>query len=250
MKKRTTLDSKEMLRIGGEDMPRTVSNMFIVMLANTADAEMYEMTYRALNFVNMNRPSNSILTLVETNVHLQSESFYTEPYPVDRLLRKSPFNYNEALAFAVKDFKMLPTDIFCVLNNDIVVHRGAFVRLAAALQRWDVVSAWSDLTLVQKPFKGVEIEGYVCGRHFSGWAWMCRWGVISSIGFDRCFPPQLKFWYQDNRFVDTFKAAGFKHALIGTATVSHLESRSHRLLPNAAEATTGQQGVYESLRGQ
>jgi len=224
------------------------SNMFIVMLANSADREMYEMTYRAISFVNMHRPKNSILTLVETNVNIEKEPFYLEPYRVDRMLRNSPFNYNEALAYAVRDFQMLSTDIFCVLNNDIVVHAGAFEELVDALSRWDVVSAWADNSILHTDKHG-EAEGYAPSHFFSGWAWMCKWSMIEDIGFEECFPPVLRFWYQDNWFIEQFKRHGYRHALIRKAIVTHLESRSHRLLDNAREATIGQKDVYDNLRG-
>ena len=224
------------------------SNMFIVMLANTADHEIYEMTRRAINLVNMHRPKNSILTLVETNVNLEKEPFYLDSYKVDRLLCKTPFNYNESLGYAVRDFNMLSTDIFCVLNNDIVVHAGAFDELVDALNRWDVVSAWADNSVLHKDKHG-ECEGYAPSHFFSGWAWMCKWSMIEAIGFEECFPPVLRFWYQDNWFIEQFKRHGYRHALIRNAIVTHLESRSHRLLDDAREATVGQKDVYDKLRG-
>lgn len=224
------------------------SNMHIVMLSNTADKEIYEMTYRAIMFVNMHRPKNSILTLVETNVNLSDEKFYDTPYKVDRFLRKAPFNYNEALAFAVRDFAMLPTDIFCVLNNDVVVHPGAFAALIDALDRWDVVSAWADNSVLQREHQG-EVEGYLPSHFFSGWAWACTWGMIEDIGFEVCFPPELRFWYQDNWFIEQFRRAGKRHALIRKAVVTHLESRSHRLLDDVKAATVDQKATYDRLRG-
>src|SRR6478609_7825492 len=135
---------------------------FMVMLANTANAEMYYMTRAAIETVNKARGKNSLLTLVETNSGLQSESFYKEPYAVDRFMQMTPFNYNRALAFAVQDFKLLSSDFFCVLNNDIIVKPGAFDLLDAALEKWDVVSAWSESTLVQKNFHHKTTEGYIC----------------------------------------------------------------------------------------
>lgn len=223
------------------------SNMFIVMLANSADREAYEMTYRAIASVNADRPANSIFTLVETNLGIRDEEFYREPYRVDRMLCRAPFNYNVALAAGVDGFAMLPTDVFCVLNNDIVVHAGAFDALLDALTRWDVVSAWADNSVLQKDHHG-ETEGYQPSHFFSGWAWACKWSMISEIGFQRCFPAELQFWYQDNWFIDQFRARGKKHALIRKAVVTHLESRSHRFLKNVEQATVGQKAIFDQLK--
>lgn len=220
----------------------------VIMLANTADKQIYLMTMAAILSVRAAMGSSDQITLVETNANLKNEPWYTLPYNVDRLMFKTPFNYNAAVQFALRDLERQESDFFTLLNNDIVAFSDSLWFMEKALMGgWGAVSAWSATTLVQQSIHG-DIEGYRAGHTFSGWAWMTTFKVIDGIGVENLFPEELAFWYQDNFLLDVLQKHRIRHALIRRARIDHLESRSHRLLENQAEATVGQQPVYESLR--
>jgi len=220
----------------------------VVMLANSADKQIYQMTMAAISSVRAALGNGDDITLVETNANLRNEPWYTLPYTVDRLLFKTPFNYNAAVQFALKDLDRNPSDFFTLLNNDVIAFRDSLWFMEKALlAEYGVVSAWSATTLVQQSFT-CDVEGYRAGHTFSGWAWMTTFKVIDRIGVENLFPEELAFWYQDNFLLDVFQKNRIRHALIRKARIDHLESRSHRLLDDHAAATVGQHSVYESVR--
>ena len=67
--------------------------------------------------------------------------------------------------------------------------------------------------------------GYEIGKHVLGWCIIVDRIVMDKIGG---FDTPVSFWFSDDVYAEQIKAAGIKHALVGTSRVRHLTSKSLR----------------------
>lgn len=220
-----------------------MNKVLIIMLANTSDDQMREMTNTALNTAYANKGNGVDLKciLVETNSNSPGyeQDWVWTVYPHEQ------FNYNKFLNIGYRYSWELFPDFFpkvkngdfgeyvVVANNDLVFHENwAEILISSMDDNADLDSVspispgWvyhSDINEEWRIHRGFEI-----GRHFCGWLQMYHMRV-----WQKLFPldERFSFWAQDNDIAIRMSKMGMTHALVSTSRVTHLTSRSHNLIP-------------------
>lgn len=194
------------------------------------------------------------ITLVESNpdaVRITNIGEALTRYRVSFVQMAKPFGFNEFLCEGIS--RSQARYLVC-LNNDVNVRPGAIVELLKGCEQFDVVSAYNPLSPVQPALvSGIApadyFPGYRTSYQFSGWAWAARADrLFKDKKPEWYFPHDLKFWFQDNFFMDVLKAENKTQALCRRAEILHFENQSFDLLPDRHEFTEGQRGVYEQLK--
>ena len=218
-----------------------------IILSHCQDEYLTLMTKQAIESL-MNSESNIKfnLVIVETNGLLEFEGLFDEhktKYDYQIIYPRKSFNYNEFLQIGYEHLG--GADHILILNNDVICKSKFANNLVEHLTVYDSVSPRNPNSLLHKKSEGV-IEGYRSSYQVCGWALMFNKSVLNTISFRDLFPKEFKFWYQDNYYAHQLQKNGFKHALVCTSEVIHIENQSHALLTNEEEMTTKQYTVYKS----
>lgn len=194
------------------------------------------------------------ITLVESNLKAASEVPIGEAldrFSVRYVQPGKAFGFNEFLCEGILRSK---ARYLVSLNNDVNIRPGAIVELVKGCEQYDVVSAYNPLSPVQPAMvAGISptdyFPGYRTSYQFSGWAWAARADkLFKDHTLEHYFPHELKFWFQDNFFMDCLKAEKKTQALCRRAEILHFENQSFDLLADKHAMTEGQRDTYETLK--
>lgn len=210
-------------------------NIAAIMLSNTSDDQYYLMTENALTSMHKNKGSadNCIkCVVVETNKNAKkhNQDLSDTITPDD-----SVFNYNKYINYGYKHIiENYGNDIeyVCILNNDLIFHENWLINLISGLEdnNLDSVSplspGWFKHNDINEEWR--VHRGWDIGLHFCGWCLLFK-----KESYDKLNPldERFLFWCQDDDLAKTMDKLNMSHALISTARVTHLVSRSHNLIP-------------------
>lgn len=228
---------------------KSVNKIIVIMLSNTADEDIRDMTDNALNSMWQHKGKSELYcVLVETNPKAEpyTQEFVYTTYPL------LDFNYNKFLNIGYAIAKNSWPGFFAennynkyvvVANNDLIFHENwAEIMIKAMGDNQDLDST-SPLNPGWQFHQNYNEEwrihrGWGIGHEFCGWLQMYK-----KDSWDRLFPldEDFAFWCADNSMTLEMQKLGMVHALISTAKVTHLTSRSHHLIPNGkhSEWTSG-----------
>ncbi len=128
---------------------------------------------------------------------------------------REQFNYN---GFGNMGAKMGKAEWIMLANNDLVFRDGWLHNLIAG--GCEVVSPHEPNDTRQRDI--IEnTQGYVCGKHFSGWCFMIKRSLWQKIGG---FDTDVDFWCSDDVVIEQVKAAGVKPMVVKDSIVEHLGS--------------------------
>jgi hypothetical protein len=205
-----------------------MDRLYSVMLSNSTDAEYVGMTARAID--GYMGTTDGYLTLVETNPNAK----WHETDRMTVIYPNEEFNYNKFLNYGFGRCEVVKYDYYGIFNNDIIFEEGWLDN--AFKHEWNSFSPISEGWHKHKDVARGASYGWETGRYFCGWAVVLdRDAFLTVYPFDEDFA----FWCQDDDMAITLKNAGMKHALISDSKVKHLVSKSHKLLKNKEEMTTG-----------
>ncbi len=202
----------------------------VIMLSGSHDAEAVDMTQKAID---------SLLTSesgIEFNLILVESQFSSKDaleaqgidYAADKLIFpcEDKFNYNKFINYAIP---FLKGEYVVISNNDVVFYpnwaTNALSQMAThSLQSCSCISpGWflhDQYQTLQNPVLGFSTSTLFCG-----------WNLIFERAvFDQLCPldEQFDYCFQDNDLAEQLQKLGCRHALIPTAKVRHLVSRSRR----------------------
>lgn len=148
---------------------------------------------------------------------------------------REPFNYN---AFGNMGARMGKAEWIMLANNDLVFHDGWLHKLIAADA--EVVSPHEPNDIRQEDI--IEnTQGYVCGKHFSGWCFMISRSLWDEIGgFDEDFT----FWCADDAVIEQVKAKGIKPMVVKDSIVEHLGSITLKQQPDEVQNDLKWRNIY------
>ena len=148
---------------------------------------------------------------------------------------REPFNYN---AFGNMGARMGKADWIMLANNDLIFHDGWLHKLIAA--DGDVVSPHEPNDTRQQDI--IEnTQGYVCGKHFSGWCFMIKRSLFDEIGG---FDTDVTFWCSDDVVIEQVKAKGIKPMVVKDSIVEHLVSTTLKKETEDAQNDLKWRNVY------
>ena len=174
-----------------------------------------------------------------------------EAYGPCTLVRVSrPFNFNVAVRSCL-DAITEPQPYVLISNNDVTYAPGVLRELGDGLTQFDSVCPWTQghhtKIYGDHALRERFIPGHAFRQQFVGWSYAFRQDVLAWLTPELLFPPELRFWYQDNYFLDVLRKAGCTHALASQAWVQHEYQQSHDLMENPREMTYATRDVYAAL---
>lgn len=220
-----------------------MNKILVIMLSNTADQNIKNMTDNALNTMRQHKGRNDLeCVLVETNVN--ALGCYEQEF-VHHVSPNESFNYNRFINFGYEFARSFWPQFFAenddnkyvvIANNDLIFHEYWADKLINGIveNNLDSVSpknpGWQfHHNYTEYSVKSGVFEGWGIGHEFCGWLQMYK-----KESWDRLFPldERFLFWCQDTDMTINMQKMNMKHALIVNALVTHLTSQSHRLIPH------------------
>lgn len=224
----------------------------LVMLTNTADAPIYEMTCKALRTLYASEQEhkfNVLLIETDTESGFDYETEFGRHYGLRVLAPGTPFNYNAYLNFAFEHLG--DSHPIVIANNDLVFDPGWFSALYAAMDvyRLSAASPRSPGWHVHEekyPKQGIYF-GTEVGHEFCGWCVCLHRDALDAI---RPLDERFAFEFQDVDMIEQLKLKGYgRMALVAHSTVTHLVNRSHRLIKERHGMIEGAADIYRGKYG-
>lgn len=215
-----------------------------IILTNTKDLNLYGLTQRTINTLKWSE-SDYIFDakVIESNKnHLEQGFIY---HDCNTIVPDEPFKYNKFLNHGLKHCKS-PWLVVC--NNDLIFTQGWFSKLMKFHDQHPDVKSLSPFEPNWHLKRGMDSKvdvnyGYRTSYEITGWCLVIHREIIEQCNL---FDDQFDFWYQDNDYAETIRAAKYKHALVTNSRVYHMVSGSHHLLEGEEKhnMTAGQHEVF------
>lgn len=227
----------------------------VVVLSNTADEAIYQMTKAAIKGMQVADETatfNVILVETQSAQFLEDNGFSYGGIHV--IHPDGPFNYNRFLNAGFEHLSPVmdraDSRIQCavICNNDLVFRRGWFHALYAKMVEFglDVASPVSTgwpphEELCTQSMRTIFFGGRT-SYEVSGWCFLIRREALDAI---RPFDERFRGEFQDCAMVKDLVAAGYgKMALVRDAEVLHLLNRSHHLASDWQEMIDEGRKIY------
>ena len=201
-----------------------MTNIDIVVLSNGKNEEMLKLTSQTIESLLVSEDPKLINfkpLVIESNPTLSPYSYQHSQtiYP------KTTFGFHKFLNIGLRETK---SELICFCNNDLIFHKGwASAILKAFHQFPDLASVGTfcpDFHHSRLDEIPTEVNfGYKNGVFFTGWCFLVKRSIFKKIGeFDENF----NFWYADDDFRLTLQHHQISHALVKSAKVTHLGSKT------------------------
>jgi len=199
----------------------------VIILSYAKNDDIIKMNNDCINSLNDSTNEHTFnILLIETELEKKYE--YDQPN-VKVIQPGIEFNYNKFLNIGLKECK---NDWLLISNNDTIYHKNFLEEMFKAnvedneiLSMSPMDDEWHIHMLLDKTKK--IHYGYRTSYEVAGWSILLNKSVIEKIGE---FDEQFTFWYQDTDYANSLQINGIKHALITDSKVTHLLSRSHKLI--------------------
>lgn len=205
---------------------KAIADVIFLSKANNVDDQL--MTQRAIDSCIQGAnglPVNCIVIEGGIGEYRNAEVVYT----------REPFNYN---GFGNMGARMGKAEWIMLANNDLLFHDGWLHKLIAA--DGDVVSPHEPNDTRQQDI--IEnTQGYVCGKHFSGWCFMIKRSLWNEIGG---FDADFTFWCADDAVIEQVKAKGIKPMIVKESIVEHLGSITLKQQPDEIQNDLKWRNIY------
>lgn len=249
-----------------------MSSLIAVMLTNTANKEIFDMTNNAIqSLIKSCEYADVILELfiIETQNmdFIKANKFNYFDYKDNRYHMRQlifndknlPFNYNQFLNFgfdSITEFfseYYLDGSIYAIFNNDIILQEDTIKEVFRIMKtKFNTDSNISSLSVHDKDYElhknmlsyhRIFHEGYRTSYEVCGWNLFFNKQVLEKV---YPFDEQFSFFYQDNDYANILLLNNLKHVLLTTTSIKHLFSQSHKLIEKDKyyDMTDGLQKTY------
>ena len=225
--------------------------LYVIILANTANTEFYDMTLSCINSIrnsafSKNNPLLMKIRVIESckfqplTIITESGDITYKIYgeDVEILTPKEDFEYNKFMNIGLENISEEyfndPDSYVLMVNNDVVVDRMAIQECIKQLdlhENYESCSAFTEnwhthINDFQNETNDV-IFNNTRSWGFTGWFHLVKSSFFKKIPkFDEDF----KFHYCDDDLVMTMNKVGVKHFLCRKAIIKHNHSSSHQLI--------------------
>lgn len=243
-----------------------MSNLIAVMLTNTANKEIFDMTNNAIQSLITSCDQANVkleLFIVETqnkdfmkNNNFNYFDIKNSQYYIRQVILNNenlPFNYNQFLNFAfytISEFFsewFLESSLFAIFNNDIILQEDTILEVFKSFNRdkiYDSLSFYDkDYILHKKLELNKYYEGYRTSYEICGWNLFFNKQVLDKV---YPFDERFSFFYQDNDYANILLENKLEHAISTKSSIKHLFSQSHKLIEKEKyyDMTDGLQKTY------
>jgi len=205
----------------------------VIILSNTDSQENKDITDNALlSLYNSEQDGTFNPIIIETNSLLyKNPNRYGDAYfvPIDNIIYPHEvFNYNRYINIALKYCK---NEYVIISNFDIIFGKRFFSECMKAMNnyRLDSCSCYTSNWSSHRGLKDKITIGCGIGREY------CSWNLIyrrSSINKIIPLDEQSKYYFQGCNLAIESHRLGMRHALVGSAIVTHNISTPHPLISN------------------
>ncbi len=245
------------IKCQGEKEEKTgwpIVNVIILSYAKTPKE--WDMTARCITSLVQSSPTIGLcISVVETNSDAKKYPEWSDGkrVSINTFFPCESFNYNKFLQIG-RGTRRTDAKYCLILNNDVTAFNQNFLEtMIDGLERQSVDSV-SPIGLREQSYRkqNLNIEAYLgfdVNREVNGWCMLFSEDILKTVTFEKLFPADLKFYYQDNWYAQMLKNHGFKHAVLTAPRALHLQRQSHGLVSEEKrkELTDEQRKVFEEL---
>lgn len=196
----------------------------IVILSLAQDDKLRAMTEQALHTLkNSSIPQDTQIIVVESN-------HQAPPYTVQgvqTVYLDPPFNFNRYMNHGIA---ITQSTYVALCNNDLLFSPDWMTEIHRTFQQNPDLHSISPACPDHHPEQGFPLNsglypGYRVWLEVAGWCLVFKREILSRTGK---WDEQFYFWYADNDYAKTLEKHNFKHALLTSSHVQHLDKRTLR----------------------
>ena len=193
----------------------------IIILSNTADDTYRNLLNITVNSIKAQTDVESNIILVETNTEYKTKEQYNLPIDV-LVVPNEKFNFDRFLNHGLK---YSTADYICFSNNDVRYFTNSLSNLIGGLQDYDSVCPFG-IGYAWGFEEGATVEHIQINRSFLGWCYCFTRRTMNEC-FGGKFDEQFEFYRQDDDVKRTLIKNKFRHAVVGSAKVEHLNIKGN-----------------------
>lgn len=138
---------------------------------------------------------------------------------------EQPFGYHRYMNIGIN---LTSSPFLCLCNNDLKFHQGWASEILKYMRQFPLLVSASPICSIIQPYMGVPLNsgprvGYRVGNEIAGWCLLMRREIFKVIGQ---LDENYVFGGADFDYATTLAVMNLKHALITTAVVDHLNSKT------------------------
>lgn len=222
-----------------------MKEMDIIMLSYAASPELKRITEWAIeSLISSEDPTKIQLNIIVVE---SAKNMGNYQYPgTTTLYPQIPFGYHRYMNLGIE---MTSSPYVCICNNDLLFHKGWATEIFNAFSSHPDLSSVSPFCSIHHVNEGYSpntgiYRGYTVRKEVAGWCLVFKREILKVTGK---LDPNFKFWFADNDYINTLKKHGFKHALVSSSIVDHLESKTlkSRSEEEQLKLTSGERFYYE-----
>ena len=196
----------------------------VIILSLASDPALRAVTERGITTLLASEPTNA----VRFRVLVIESSKDAHPFEGDGVTTIYPdetFGYHTYMNIGLRQTQ---APYVCLCNNDLVFHPGWATAILDAFRADPALMSASPLCSLHHPTVGIHASrgiryGYGVRSEIAGWCLFFKRSMLETTGL---LDERFRFWFADNDYARTLESFGVKHALITTAIVDHVESRT------------------------
>lgn len=205
---------------------RYMREMDIIMLSYAANPDLKNITEQAVVSLHASEDAEKIrfnIVVLESARDMEGFRYNgtTTIYP------RTPFGYHRYMNIGIEKTQ---SPFVCICNNDLYFHKGWASAMLDAFDKNPDLASVSPFCSVHHTREGYLPDsglfyGYTIRQEVAGWCLVFKREILKTTGR---LDPNFKFWFADNDYANTLQKHGFRHALVTSSIVDHLESRTLR----------------------
>ena len=196
----------------------------VIILSLACDPALRAVTERGIATLRASEPANAVRFRVLV-IESSKDALPFEGEGVTTIYPDEAFGYHTYMNIGLRQTQ---APYVCLCNNDLVFHPGWATAILDALRDDPALMSTSPLCSLHHPTVGIHANegiryGYRVRSEIAGWCLFFRRSMLGTTGL---LDERFRFWFADNDYARTLESHGIKHALVTTAIVDHVESRT------------------------
>lgn len=196
----------------------------VVILSYAQNEDLKKVTDNCLSSLKASEDPENIkfnIVVVESQ-----KDMYPYMYPgTVTIYPEEEFGYHRYMNIGIG---MTSSPFICLCNNDLLFHPHWATEILTTFSNYKDLSSASPICSIHHPAYGFQLNtgiypGFGVRREVAGWCLFLKRDVLHVTGK---LDENYKFWCADNDYANTLWVLHFKHALITSSVVDHLENKT------------------------
>jgi len=196
----------------------------IIILSYAKNTSLQAVTENAIASLQVSESADNVLfdiLIIESNKSLKPFTYpgTTTIYPA------GDFSFNKYLNIGLKS---TTNEYICFCNNDLLFHPLWASTILKQFNADPELMSASPLCSIFHPSINIlpnsgNHYGYGVRQEIAGWCFFTKRSLFNTIGL---FDENFKFWFADGDYAKTLQKFNYKHALVTSSVVDHLDGIS------------------------